>query len=51
MITDTIDLYYFHSIYRFPLSSIMIYQIIENFIYIELADLEGLEEKVSTPWL
>ena len=51
MITDTIDFYCFHSIYRFPLLSIMIYQIIENFIYIELADLEGSEEKVSTPRL
>ena len=48
---DTIDLNSFNSIFRFPLLSIMIYQIIENFIYIELADLEGSEEKVSTSGL
>ena len=48
---DTIDLNSFNSIFRFPLLSIMIYQIIENFIYIESADLEGSEEKVSTSGL
>ena len=51
LITDTIDLHWFFTIYRFLLLSIMIYQIIENFIYIELADLEGSAEKVSTPRL